>query len=232
MDKLENQITEHAAKIESIRAVMKKHNDKIHELGAKKPSSPGPERNEIERQQQVQMTKWNMQHQRLPELQLELGRMEEAQLAVEVGEVEPQIQLHGDTSLQVFLDETSELSRNISADPNKNPYWYSRRELEPKHAAVAQKRTSMRARGKNPGEFKSNLRSYDDISQEQEGIEDSDLIRHEQDRQARAAAHPVVRRGAKRMKRHKGKHTQKKKRTKTKRSVPKSRTSGSTKFRR
>ena len=223
MDKLENQITEHAAKIESIRVVMKKHKDKIHELGAKKPRSPGPERNEIERQQQVQMTKWNMQHQRLPELQLELGRMEEAQLAVEVGEVEPQIQLHGDTSLQVFLDETSELSRNVSKDPNKNPYWYSRRELDPKHAAVAHKRTSMRARGKNPGKFNSDIRFLNDISHEQEGMEDPDLIRHEQDRQARAATHPVVRRGAKRTKRHKGKHTQKKKRTKTKRSVPKSR---------
>ena len=174
-----------------------------------------------------------MQHQRLPELQLELGRMEEAQLAVEVGEVEPQIQLHGDTSLQVFLDGTSELSRNVSKDPNLNPYWYSRSELLPKHAAVAHKRTSMRARGKNPGKFNSDIRLYDDISQEQEGMEDPDLIRHEQDRQARAAAHPVVRpQGAKRMKRHKRKHTQKKKRTKTKRSVPKSRTSGSTKFRR
>ena len=217
MDKIVNQITEHALLIDSIREEMKEYMNVMEELSRTKPTEPGPAQDEVTRQQKLPMRKYLRAKNRLPKLNQELGLQEDAHLALVVGDL-PSSFLNEKVSTKQLLDATAELSRNLSTDPNQNPYWYSRRELLPANAAVAQKRTSMRARGKNPGRFKSNLGSYDNISQEQEGMEDQDLIRYEQERQARADANPVVRRGSKKKSRGKrSKHSKMRKPRRTSR---------------
>ena len=202
--KLENQITEHADKIARIREEMNKHRAKIHELQSKKPDTPGPARAEIERQQQLLQRKWIREHDRLPNLYVELGRMEEAHLAAECGELPSQF-LHENPTTQAIVDATAELSRNVSADPNLNPYWYSRNEttpesggvLKPENVAVAHKRASMRARGKNPGPWTSSLDAHNMRSAEQEEGADSILIGVEAERVAAAHGQKKKKRGKK-----------------------------------
>ena len=62
--------------------------------------------------------------------------------------------------------QTSKLQRELSNDPEANPYFYSRKEKDPKYADIAKKRTSMRMRGKNPGPW-----TYDLMSQELRSLE-------------------------------------------------------------
>tara|TARA_Y100000022_G_scaffold181254_1_gene173779 strand:+ start:29 stop:598 length:570 start_codon:yes stop_codon:yes gene_type:complete len=57
--------------------------------------------------------------------------------------------------------KTSKLQRELSNDPEANPYFYSRKEKDPKYADIAKKRTSMRMRGKNPGPWTSDLMSQE-----------------------------------------------------------------------
>lgn len=57
--------------------------------------------------------------------------------------------------------QTSKLQRELSNDPEANPYFYSRKEKDPKYADIAKKRTSMRMRGKNPGPWTSDLMSQE-----------------------------------------------------------------------
>lgn len=71
--------------------------------------------------------------------------------------------------------QTSKLQRELSNDPEANPYFYSRKEKDPKYADIAKKRTSMRMRGKNPGPWTSNLMSQELRSYEHEEGEDSTL---------------------------------------------------------
>jgi len=57
--------------------------------------------------------------------------------------------------------QTSKLQRELSNDPEANPYFYRRKEKDPKYADIAKKRTSMRMRGKNPGPWTSDLMSQE-----------------------------------------------------------------------
>ena len=70
--------------------------------------------------------------------------------------------------VNVMSMQTSKLQRELSNDPEANPYYYSRKEKNPKYADIAKKRTSMRMRGKNPGPWTSDLMSQELRSLEQE----------------------------------------------------------------
>ena len=80
----------------------------------------------------------------------------------------------GRDSQRLALD-TAILQRNVSQDPNENPYFYSRKEKLPQYADIAKKRTSMRMRGKNPGPWTSDLEEQELRSYEHEEGEDSTL---------------------------------------------------------
>ena len=71
--------------------------------------------------------------------------------------------------------QTSKLQRELSNDPVANPYFYSRKEKNPKYADIAKKRTSMRMRGKNPGPWTSDLMSQELRSLEMEDGADPTL---------------------------------------------------------
>ena len=71
--------------------------------------------------------------------------------------------------------KTSKLQKDLSDDPVANPYFYSRKEKNPKYADIAKKRTSMRMRGKNPGPWTSDLMSQELRSLEMEDGADPTL---------------------------------------------------------
>jgi hypothetical protein len=71
--------------------------------------------------------------------------------------------------------KTSKLQKDLSDDPVANPYFYSRKEKDPKYAEIAKKRTSMRMRGKNPGPWTSDLMSQELRSLEMEDGADPTL---------------------------------------------------------
>ena len=71
--------------------------------------------------------------------------------------------------------KTSKLQKDLSDDPVANPYFYSRKEKNPKYADIAKKRTSMRMRGKNPGPWTSDLMSQELRSLEMEDGDDPTL---------------------------------------------------------
>ena len=110
---------------------------------------------------------------------------------------------------QQLIDAAAQLQRNASRDPAVNPYFYSRNEALPEHAAVAHKRASMRARGKNPGPWTSSLDAHNMRSAQQEEGADSVLIRDTAERAAAAHGQKKKRRGKKgkrsKMKKSKGK---------------------------
>ena len=66
-----------------------------------------------------------------------------------------------EVDVKVMGLKTSKLQKDLSDDPVANPYFYSRKEKDPKYADIAKKRTSMRMRGKNPGPWTSDLMSQE-----------------------------------------------------------------------
>ena len=77
--------------------------------------------------------------------------------------------------VNVMTMKNAKLQKNLSNDPEANPYYYSRKEKDPKYADIAKKRTSMRMRGKNPGPWTSNLMSQELRSFEMEDGADPTL---------------------------------------------------------
>ena len=158
------------------------------------------------------------QRKQLPELQLQLGQLEETLVACHVGQVGIATldeSKRDPRSTQQIIRDAAELRRNISNDPVQNPYFYSIHEQKPQYAAVAHKRADMRRRGKNPGPWTSNLEVHSRRSDVQEEGEDPILMSHQRRLQ-----------GAKKRNRgKKDKRSQKKKpkrsKSKPKRSVPK-----------
>jgi hypothetical protein len=125
-------------------------------------------------------------------LQGQLAQLEDALLSAQSGEVAVE-----GRATQQLVDACAQLARNASKDPAVNPYFYSRNEAKPEHAAVAHKRASMRARGKNPGPWTSSLDAHNMRSAEQEEGADSILIGVEAERVAAARGQKKKRRGKK-----------------------------------
>jgi len=80
-----------------------------------------------------------------------------------------------EVDVKVMGLKTSKLQKDLSDDPVANPYFYSRKEKDPKYAEIAKKRTSMRMRGKNPGPWTSDLMSQELRSLEMEDGADPTL---------------------------------------------------------
>jgi hypothetical protein len=125
-------------------------------------------------------------------LQGQLAQLEDALLSAQSGEVAVE-----GRATQQLVDACAQLARNASKDPAVNPYFYSRNEAKPEHAAVAHKRASMRARGKNPGPWTSSLDAHNMRSAEQEEGADSILIGVEAERVAAAHGQKKKKRGKK-----------------------------------
>lgn len=150
MSDIQNQIDEYDSKISSVEGKIQSMMDKIKSLSMDKTNKTGKQL-EKNRKDQLELLK------KIKILQKQLTDMTNTQLMMIIN-------LGQDS--QMLIDETETLQRNISADPVANPYFYSRKEKDPKFAEHAKKRTSMRMRGKNPGPFTEDL-----ISQELRSLE-------------------------------------------------------------
>ena len=206
MDAIKNDITAIEQRIAAIMGNIEQWTAEVVELNRTKPTVPGPGQNAVKRQQLVIVKRITRERKRLPALQDQLGQSEEILLSLLAGEIAAE----GRTTQQL-VDEAAQLQRNASTDPAVNPYFYSRNEAKPEHAAVAHKRASMRARGKNPGPWTSSLDSHNMRSVEQEEGADPALIRDTAERAA--AAHGQKKKGL----RKKGKHSKMRKPRKTSR---------------
>ena len=192
MDAIENDITAIEQRIAAIVGNIEQWTAEVVELNRTKPTVPGPGQNAVKRQQLVIVKRITRERKRLPALQDQLGQSEEILLSLMAGEIAAE----GRTTQQL-ADEAAKLQRNASIDPAVNPYFYSRNEAKPEHAAVAHKRASMRARGKNPGPWTSSLDSHNMRSEEQEEGADPALIRDTAERAAAAHGQKKKTRGKK-----------------------------------
>ena len=145
MADIQNQIDEYDSKISSVEGKIQSMMDKIKSLSMDKTNKTGKQL-EKNRKDQLELLK------KIKILQKQLTDMTNTQLMMIIN-------LGQDS--QMLIDETETLQRNISADPEANPYFYSRKEKDPKYADIAKKRTSMRMRGKNPGPWTSDLMSQE-----------------------------------------------------------------------
>ena len=192
MDAIENDITAIEQRIAAIVGNIEQWTAEVVELNRTKPTVPGPGQNAVKRQQLVIVKRITRERKRLPALQDQLGQSEEILLSLMAGEIAAE----GRTTQQL-VDEAAQLQRNASKDPAVNPYFYSRNESKPEHAAVAHKRASMRARGKNPGPWTSSLDSHNMRSAGQEEGADPALIRDTAERAAAAHGQKKKTRGKK-----------------------------------
>jgi len=192
MDAIENDITAIEQRIAAIVGNIEQWTAEVVELNRTKPTVPGPGQNAVKRQQLVIVKRITRERKRLPALQDQLGQSEEILLSLMAGEIAAE----GRTTQQL-ADEAAKLQRNASIDPAVNPYFYSRNEAKPEHAAVAHKRASMRARGKNPGPWTSSLDSHNMRSAGQEEGADPALIRDTAERAAAAHGQKKKTRGKK-----------------------------------
>jgi len=192
MDAIENDITAIEQRIAAIVGNIEQWTAEVVELNRTKPTVPGPGQNAVKRQQLVIVKRITRERKRLPALQDQLGQSEEILLSLMAGEIAAE----GRTTQQL-VDEAAQLQRNASTDPAVNPYFYSRNESKPEHAAVAHKRASMRARGKNPGPWTSSLDSHNMRSAGQEEGADPALIRDTAERAAAAHGQKKKTRGKK-----------------------------------
>ena len=192
MDAIENDITAIEQRIAAIVGNIEQWTAEVVELNRTKPTVPGPGQNAVKRQQLVIVKRITRERKRLPALQDQLGQSEEILLSLMAGEIAAE----GRTTQQL-VDEAAQLQRNASTDPAVNPYFYSRNEAKPEHAAVAHKRASMRARGKNPGPWTSSLDSHNMRSAGQEEGADPALIRDTAERAAAAHGQKKKTRGKK-----------------------------------
>mgnify|MGYP006107322033 FL=1 len=192
MDAIENNITAIEQRIAAIVGNIEQWTAEVVELNRTKPTVPGPGQNAVQRQQLVIVKRITRERKRLPALQDQLGQSEEILLSLMAGEIAAE----GRTTQQL-VDEAAQLQRNASTDPAVNPYFYSRNEAKPEHAAVAHKRASMRARGKNPGPWTSSLDSHNMRSAGQEEGADPALIRDTAERAAAAHGQKKKTRGKK-----------------------------------
>ena len=192
MDAIENDITAIEQRIAAIVGNIEQWTAEVVELNRTKPTVPGPGQNAVKRQQLAIVKRITRERKRLPALQDQLGQSEEILLSLMAGEIAAE----GRTTQQL-VDEAAQLQRNASTDPAVNPYFYSRNEAKPEHAAVAHKRASMRARGKNPGPWTSSLDSHNMRSAGQEEGADPALIRDTAERAAAAHGQKKKTRGKK-----------------------------------
>ena len=156
MADIEKQIDDYDSKISSVEGKIETMTDKVKSLSASKNGKSDKEIEKIRREQLLLLKKIKI-------LQKQMSDMRNTQLMMIIN--------LGQDSQKLALD-TAILQRNVSEDSTANPYFYSRKEKLPQYAAIAQKRTNMRQRGKNPGPWTSDLEEQELRSFEQEDGQD------------------------------------------------------------
>ena len=198
MDRIQAQITTVEQRIAANEANIEQWTEEFHEVVVKSAHN--------QHKKALIVKKISRERKSLVLSQGQLAQLEDTLLSLQAGEIAVD---RRDT--QQLIDAAAQLQRNASTDPAVNPYFYSRNEAKPEHAAVAHKRASMRARGKNPGPWTSSLDSHNMRSEEQEEGADPALIRDTAERAA--AAHGQKKKGL----RKKGKHSKMRKPRRTSR---------------
>jgi len=164
MTDIENQIKSYDSKISLVEGKIISMTEKIKSLTITKEGKTAAQSEKIRKDQLKLLKKINI-------LRIQMSDMKNTQLLMIIN-------LQRQTMLETkqLVRDTSELQRNISNDPEANPYYYSRKEKDPQYSEIARKRTSMRMRGKNPGAFTSNILEQDMRSLEQDDGADPVLM--------------------------------------------------------